>query len=90
MKKSCEKCATKASPKPLFNFENHPTQWLHARNSFKKRFFSFEPRPFQWTKKRWKTKGERKLLPVTLRVQNKLRKIPLSEMHYLTKFDDVI
>ena len=39
MEKSCRKCVTKASPRPLFNFGNNPKQPLHARNLFKNKIF---------------------------------------------------
>ena len=42
MEKSCRKSASKASPRPLFYFENNPKQLLHARSSFKNKLF--------WTK----------------------------------------
>ena len=35
MEKSCRKCASKASPRPLFNFAKWP-KTLWARNSLKK------------------------------------------------------
>ena len=42
MEKSCKKCASKASPRPLFNLVNNPKQSLYARNSFKRNSFNFE------------------------------------------------
>ena len=56
MKKSCRECTSKASPRPLFNFDKYPIQPLNARNSFKTGLskshkkgnfcFPFEPSPF--------------------------------------------
>ena len=39
MEKSCQKCATKASPRPLFILVNNPKEPLDARNSFKNKIF---------------------------------------------------
>ena len=39
MKKSCRKCAPKASARPLFNLVNNPQQPLHTKNSFEKEIF---------------------------------------------------
>ena len=52
MKKSCQKCAPKASPRPFFILVNNPKQPLHPKgdyqNPFKKLTFIFlmNPVPF--------------------------------------------
>ena len=39
MKKSCRKCAAKASTRLLFNLVNNPQKPLHTKNSFEKEIF---------------------------------------------------
>ena len=39
MKKSCRKCAPKASTRPLFNLVNNPQQPLHTKSCFEKDIF---------------------------------------------------
>ena len=51
--------------------------------------FSFEPSPFNgqsYQKQKWSGTSDQSLF----RLQNKFRKIPLSVIYYLTKFDDMI
>ena len=42
MKKSCRKCAPKASTRPLLNLVNNPQQPLHTKILLKKRYFERE------------------------------------------------
>ena len=84
--------------------KNNPKQSLHARNYFKRDllkedyqkalkkvtlFFLSNPVPFN-TQKYQRQKGPGTSDQSLFRLQNKLRKVPLLVMYYLTKFDDVI
>ena len=80
---------------------NNPKQSLHARNSFKRKiskkknlkkatsFFLSNPVPLN-RQNNQKQKGPGTSDQSLFRLQNKFRKIPLSVMHYVTKFDNVI
>ena len=39
MKKSCRKCAPKASTRPLFNLVDNPKKPLHAKKSLENEIF---------------------------------------------------
>ena len=94
MEKSYRKCAPKASPRPL------QKQLLHARNYFKYKilwkifhqkalkkltlFCLSNTVPFNGRK----GPGTSEQSP--FRLPDKIRKVSLLEIYYLTKFDDVI
>ena len=98
MEKSCRKCASKATLKPIFNLVNNPKQPLHVRNSFEKAyqkalnkltlFFHLNPVPCNGQNYQ-KSKGPGTSDQSLFRLQNKLREIPLLVMYYLTEFDNV-
>ena len=83
MEKSCKKCATKASPRPLFNFAN--------QKAFKKLtlFFLSNAVPFNGQNYQ-KQKGSGTSDKSLFRLQNKFKNIPLLVIYYLTKFGDVM
>ena len=104
IEKSCRKYAAKARGLLFIILVNNPKQPLRARNYskvryFKRRlskslkkvssFFLLNPVPFngQNNQKQKETGTSDQSL---FRLQNKLRKVPLLVMYYLTKFDDVI
>ena len=92
----------KLVPDPFF-LANISKQPLHARNyfknilkedyqkAFKKSIFFFLPNPVPFNGQRYqKQKGPGTSDQSLSRLQNKLRKILLLVIYYLTKFDDVI
>ena len=102
MKKSCRKCASKASPRLLLL--NNPKQPLYGRIFFKNNilkedyqkalkkltlFFLLNPVLFNGQSYQ-KQKGSGTSHQLLFRSQNKFRKIPLFVIYYLTNFDDVM
>ena len=92
MKKSCRKCAQKASPTHYMEEILLEIRYLERglSSSLKKLtlFFLWNPVPFnrQNYQKQKRPTSDQSLF----RLQNKFQKIPLLVMYYLTKIDDVI
>ena len=104
MEKSCRKCAIKASPRPLFNFDKYPKTAIACKKFFRNKMFwkgiikkplkgwlYFFSNPFLFNRQSYRKQREPGTSDHSLfRLQSKSRKLPLLVMHYLIKFDNII